>query len=94
MSTQDLISAISNGEYTDAEAAFNGIMADKVSDALDAKRAEISKSMFSTEEEAEAEVEAEAETQEVSADAEETPSEVQEPEVTAEAEPEVAETEE
>jgi len=90
MSTQDLISAISNGEYTDAEAAFNGIMADKVSDALDAKRAEISKSMFSTEEEAEAE----AETQEVSADAEEAPAEVEEPEVTAEAEPEVAETEE
>jgi len=91
MSTQDLISAISNGEYTDAEAAFNGIMADKVSDALDAKRAEISKSMFSTEEEAEA---TETETPEVSADAEEAPAEVEEPEVTAEAEPEVAETEE
>jgi len=91
MSTQDLISAISNGEYTDAEAAFNGIMADKVSDALDAKRAEISKNMFSTEEEAEA---TETETPEVSADAEEAPAEVEEPEVTAEAEPEVAETEE
>jgi hypothetical protein len=53
MSTQDLISAISTGDYATAEDAFAAVMSDKVSTALDAKRIEVAKSLFKTEEEVE-----------------------------------------
>lgn len=48
MSVENLISAISDGNYSDAEDAFENIMANKVTDALDAKRLEISKNMFAS----------------------------------------------
>ena len=70
--TRDLISAIADADYANAETAFASIMANKVSDALDATRIEVAKSMFRADEELEdnAEVEASAEEETVE-DAEE-----------------------
>jgi hypothetical protein len=48
MSTQDLISAIADANYSAAEDAFDAIMANKVSDAIDAKRIEVAKNLFNT----------------------------------------------
>jgi len=48
MDVENLISAIADGDYSTAEETFETIMADKVTDALDAKRLEISKNMFAS----------------------------------------------
>lgn len=53
MNTHDLIKAISTGDYATAEDAFASVMSDKVGIALDAKRIEVAKSLFKTEEEVE-----------------------------------------
>jgi hypothetical protein len=55
MSTLDLINAIEAGNSVDIEASFNDIMANKVSDKLDAMRADMSQNMFKTPEETESE---------------------------------------
>ena len=61
MSTLDLINAIEAGNSVDIEASFNDIMASKVSDRLDAMRADMSQNMFKTPEETEAEYDPETE---------------------------------
>ena len=43
---KNLISAISSGSAVDTENAFNDVIADKISDRLDAKRSELAQSMF------------------------------------------------
>jgi hypothetical protein len=61
MSTLDLINAIEAGNSVDIEASFNDIMANKVSDKLDAMRADMSQNMFTTPEETESEFDQEDE---------------------------------
>jgi len=62
--TKDLISAIADADYANAETAFADIMASKVSDALDATRIEVAKSMFRADEELEDNVDVEASAEE------------------------------
>ena len=74
--TKDLISAIADADYANAETAFASIMANRVSDALDATRIEVAKSMFRADEEVadtedNTEVEASAEEETVEASEEE-----------------------
>jgi hypothetical protein len=61
MSTLDLINAIEAGNSVDIEAQFNDIMANKVSDRLDAMRTDMSQNMFKTPGEPEEDFDAETE---------------------------------
>ena len=61
MSTLDLINAIEAGNSVDIEASFNDIMASKVSDRLDAMRADMSQNMFKAAEESETDFDPETE---------------------------------
>lgn len=46
MSTLDLINAIAAGNAVDTEAAFNSVMAEKISARLDTMRQDIAQNMF------------------------------------------------
>lgn len=46
MSTIDLINAIAAGNAVDTEAAFNSVMAEKISGRLDTMRQDIAQNMF------------------------------------------------
>jgi Ran GTPase-activating protein (RanGAP) involved in mRNA processing and transport len=48
MTVRQLIDAIDSGKTLDIEAAFEGIMADKVATKLDAFRQEVAKNMFAS----------------------------------------------
>jgi hypothetical protein len=51
MSTRELIDAIQAGEATAIDAAFNSIMAAKVSEKIDAMRTDMAQNMFASQEE-------------------------------------------
>ena len=52
MSIEDMLHAIESGSNVEAQGIFNNIMGDKLSNALDAKRAEIADTVYNgTEEE-------------------------------------------
>ena len=53
MSTIDLINKLRDGDTLGAEKAFNSAMANKVTDALDAKKIEVASTLFSDSVEAE-----------------------------------------
>lgn len=52
MDTNDLINNIKGGDVAKSNNIFNSIMADKINDALDAKKQEIAGSMYGAEDEA------------------------------------------
>lgn len=50
MSTLDLVKAIASGNAVDTEAAFNSVMAEKISARLDTMRQDIAQNMFKAQE--------------------------------------------
>jgi hypothetical protein len=50
MNIQDLISNIKSGDAQDSNNSFNSIMADKMNNALDAKKREIASDMYGAKE--------------------------------------------
>jgi hypothetical protein len=51
METVDLVTAVINGDRDSAVAAFNAMMAGKVSDSLELKKVELATNLFTPEEE-------------------------------------------
>ena len=46
MDVNDLINALKNGENVEAENTFNGLMADKINTAMDARKIELGQGMM------------------------------------------------
>ena len=61
METVDLVTAVINGDRDAAEAAFNAIIAGKVSDSLELKKVELATNLFTPEEEVDEPTESETE---------------------------------
>jgi len=61
METVDLVTAVINGDRDAAAAAFNSMMAGKVSDSLELKKVELATNLFTPEEEVDEPTESETE---------------------------------
>jgi len=61
METVDLVTAVINGDKDSAAAAFNAMMAGKVSDSLELRKVELATNLFTPEEEVDEPTESETE---------------------------------
>jgi hypothetical protein len=68
MDVNDLINALKNGENVEAENTFNGLMADKINTAMDARKIELGQGMMNPTQEEELEADSAEDADEVETD--------------------------
>jgi len=68
MDVNDLINALKNGENVEAENTFNGLMADKINTAMDARKIELGQGMMNPTQEQELEADSAEDADEVETD--------------------------